>query len=93
MPPVQRGPIGTNYVYIQIPINISKCWALHYINSGKLISAPAPGVAGPGLVPFQDSAASIVCPFNHLNLQFARLANLLILQVYFDMWRAILLNY
>ena len=26
------------YIYIVIPLNISKCWALHYISPEKLVS-------------------------------------------------------
>ena len=73
-------------------VSETHAWALHApilfgdlhatsmpVGSTNFITLPAPLASG------------VHCPFNHLYLQFVRLANLYILQVYFDVWRAILL--
>ena len=66
---------------------------MHYISPGKLVPSPRGGGGCSRSWSWSHfrPPASIVSPFNHLYLQFARLANLKILQVYFDVWRVILL--
>ena len=51
---------------------------MHYISPGKLVFSPpgeGVGVAGSGLGPISGLRRPF-SPFNHLYLQFARLANL-----------------
>jgi len=69
-PPGSGGPLGRHDFFrnILIAINISKCWAMHYISPGISALPPPSGgwVAGPGLGPISGlrrplSLPSITC--------------------------------